>query len=76
MEDIEAHNFSSFNIFMINNLTKNNEGVSNTLKIINATLNDIEKGVMNSLMINIIEKKEDLIVNYLNTNYQLTTSFF
>ena len=75
MEEIEAHNFSSLNIFMNNNLTKNYEGISNALKIINATLNDIEKGVMNSLMINIIEKKEDLIVNYLNMNYQLTTSF-
>ena len=70
-----AHNFSSLNIFIHNNIPKNYKGVSNTLTIINAILNDIEKGLMNSLTMNIIEKKEDLIVNYLNMNYQLTTSF-
>ena len=75
MEEIETQDLSSLNNFIHNNLPKNYEGISNALKIINVILNDIEKGLMNSLTINIIEKNEDIIVNYLNANYLLTTSF-
>ena len=78
-EDFESNKkdeyFSSLNIFIHKNLTKKYKGASNTLKIVNAFFDDIEKGLMNSLMTDIIEKKEDLVVNYLNTNFQLTTIF-
>ena len=67
--------FFTLNIFKNKNLTQKYKGVSNTVKIFKAIDNDIQKGSMNSLFLDVIEKKEDIIINYLNTNYQLTTSY-
>jgi len=75
-EDINNEKkFSSMNIFTNKNFPNIYKEPSNTIKIINAILNDIQTGLMNLLLLNIMEKKEDLIVNYLNTKYQLTTSY-
>ena len=38
-------------------------------------MNDIQRGLMNSLFLNVTDKREDIIINYLNTNYQLTSSY-
>ena len=38
-------------------------------------MNDIQRGLMNSLFLNVTDKREDIIISYLNTNYQLTSSY-
>ena len=38
-------------------------------------MNDIHRGLMNSLFLNVTDKRKDIIINYLNTNFQITSSY-